>query len=87
VGGLAGDQAAGGQGPDPRRDQPCSVAGGAPELVAQRIKRFTDLVGVENVIASTACGFAQSFRTTRQHPSIQSAKLEALVEGARIASR
>ena len=58
-----------------------------PELVAQRIKRFAALVGAENVIASSDCGFAQSFRTTRQHPSIQWAKLEALVEGARIASR
>jgi 5-methyltetrahydropteroyltriglutamate--homocysteine methyltransferase len=58
-----------------------------PELVAQRIKRFADLVGAENVIAATDCGFAQSFRTTRQHPSIQWAKFEALVEGARIASR
>ncbi|MBV9582045.1 MAG: cobalamin-independent methionine synthase II family protein [Chloroflexi bacterium] len=57
-----------------------------PELVAQRITRFADLVGRENVIASTDCGFAQSFRTTRQHPSIQWAKLEALVEGARLAS-
>lgn len=58
-----------------------------PELVAQRIRRFADLVGAENVIASTDCGFAQSFRTTRQHPSIQWAKLDALVEGARIAAR
>jgi 5-methyltetrahydropteroyltriglutamate--homocysteine methyltransferase len=57
-----------------------------PELVAQRITRFAGLVGAENVIASTDCGFAQSFRTTRQHPSIQWAKLEALVEGARIAT-
>jgi len=58
-----------------------------PELIAQRLKRFGDLVGAANVIASTDCGFAQSFRTTRQHPSIQWAKLEALVEGARLASR
>ena len=58
-----------------------------PDLVAQRIRRFADLVGRENVIASTDCGFAQSFRTTRQHPSVQWAKLSALVEGAKIASR
>jgi 5-methyltetrahydropteroyltriglutamate--homocysteine methyltransferase len=58
-----------------------------PRLVAQRIARFADLVGRENVIASTDCGFAQGVRTSRQHPSIQWAKLEALVEGARLASR
>jgi 5-methyltetrahydropteroyltriglutamate--homocysteine methyltransferase len=58
-----------------------------PELVAQRIRRFADLVGPENVIASTDCGFAQGSRTARQHPSIMWAKLEALAEGARIASR
>jgi 5-methyltetrahydropteroyltriglutamate--homocysteine methyltransferase len=58
-----------------------------PELVAQRIRRFANLVGRENVIASTDCGFAQNSRIARQHPSIMWAKLEALVEGARIASR
>lgn len=58
-----------------------------PELVAQRISRFAGLVGRENVIASTDCGFAQNNRIQRQHPSIMWAKLEALVEGARIASK
>jgi 5-methyltetrahydropteroyltriglutamate--homocysteine methyltransferase len=58
-----------------------------PELVAQRIARFAGLVGPENVIASTDCGFAQNNRIARQHTSIMWAKLEALAEGARIASR
>jgi 5-methyltetrahydropteroyltriglutamate--homocysteine methyltransferase len=55
-----------------------------PELIAQRIKRYADLVGPENVIASTDCGFAQGAALQRQHPEIQWAKLEALAEGARL---
>ena len=58
-----------------------------PELVAERILRFANLVGRENVIASTDCGFAQEELNRRVHPSIMWAKLEAMVEGARIASR
>ncbi|MBI3434847.1 MAG: epoxyalkane--coenzyme M transferase, partial [Proteobacteria bacterium] len=58
-----------------------------PELVAQRIMRLARLVGRENVIAGTDCGFAQGPFHRRVHPSIMWAKLEALVEGARIASR
>ncbi len=57
-----------------------------PQVVAQRIQRFADLVGPENVIAGTDCGFAQGQGVQRVHPSIMWAKLEALVEGARIAS-
>ena len=52
-----------------------------PELVAQRIDRFARLVGRENVIASTDCGLG-----LRCHPQIAWAKLEALTEGARLAS-
>ena len=58
-----------------------------PELVAERIVRLAKLVGRENVIASTDCGFAQGPFTRRVHPTIQWAKLSALVEGADIASR
>jgi 5-methyltetrahydropteroyltriglutamate--homocysteine methyltransferase len=58
-----------------------------PELVAQRIMRFANLVGRENVIASTDCGFAQGFGISRQHPEIVWAKLEALAEGAAIATK
>ncbi len=58
-----------------------------PELVALRIKNFAKLVGRENVIAGTDCGFSQNWNTIRVHPSIQWAKLTALAEGARLASR
>jgi len=57
-----------------------------PRLVADRIVRFARLVGPENVIAGTDCGFAQNQKTERVHPSVMWAKLEALVEGARLAS-
>ena len=58
-----------------------------PELIAERIVRFAELVGRENVIASTDCGFAQEQFNRRVHPSIMWAKLEAMAEGARIASQ
>ena len=58
-----------------------------PELIAQRLRRFADLVGVENVIASSDCGFAQGAGLQRQVPSIVWAKLAALAEGAQLASR
>jgi 5-methyltetrahydropteroyltriglutamate--homocysteine methyltransferase len=53
-----------------------------PELVAERITRFTNLVGKERVIASTDCGLGG-----RVHPQIAWAKLETLVEGAALATR
>jgi 5-methyltetrahydropteroyltriglutamate--homocysteine methyltransferase len=58
-----------------------------PELVAERIVRLAKLVGRDNVIASTDCGFAQGPFARRVHASVMWAKLAALVEGARIASR
>ena len=58
-----------------------------PELIAQRIIRYASLVGRENVLAGTDCGFAQGPFYRRVHPSIMWAKLEALVEGARLASK
>ena len=57
-----------------------------PELVAERIERLARLVGRENVIAGTDCGFAQGPFHRRVHPSIMWAKLESLVAGARLAS-
>ncbi|HWX37777.1 MAG TPA: cobalamin-independent methionine synthase II family protein [Candidatus Sulfotelmatobacter sp.] len=57
-----------------------------PELVAERIVRFAGVVGRENVIASTDCGFSQEQFNRRVHPSIMWAKLESMAEGARIAS-
>jgi 5-methyltetrahydropteroyltriglutamate--homocysteine methyltransferase len=58
-----------------------------PELVAERLMRLARLVGRENVLGGTDCGFAQSPYVRRVHPSIMWAKLEALAEGARLASR
>jgi 5-methyltetrahydropteroyltriglutamate--homocysteine methyltransferase len=58
-----------------------------PELVAQRLVRLANVVGRENVLAGTDCGFAQGAFIHRVHPEIQWAKLAALAEGARIASR
>ena len=52
-----------------------------PELVAERIERFASVVGRERVIASTDCGLGG-----RIHPQIAAAKLEALAQGAEIAS-
>jgi 5-methyltetrahydropteroyltriglutamate--homocysteine methyltransferase len=58
-----------------------------PRLVADRIVRFAGLVGRQNVVAGTDCGFAQIEGLRRVHPQVMWAKLEALAEGARLASR
>jgi 5-methyltetrahydropteroyltriglutamate--homocysteine methyltransferase len=58
-----------------------------PELVAERIGRYARLLGRENVLAGTDCGFAQGPFYRRVHPSIMWAKLEALAEGAQIATK
>jgi 5-methyltetrahydropteroyltriglutamate--homocysteine methyltransferase len=58
-----------------------------PELVAERIVRLAKIVGRENVMGGTDCGFAQSPFARRVHPSIMWAKLKALAEGARIATQ
>lgn len=57
-----------------------------PELIADRLIRLADLVGRENVMAGTDCGFAQGPFTRRVHPTIQWAKLRAQAEGARLAT-
>ena len=57
-----------------------------PRLVADRIVRFAGLVGRENVIAGTDCGFAQAEGYQRVHPTVMWAKLETLAEGAALAS-
>jgi 5-methyltetrahydropteroyltriglutamate--homocysteine methyltransferase len=58
-----------------------------PDLVAERIVRFANVVGKENVIAGTDCGFGTIARSRpRVHPTLAWAKLESLVEGARRAS-
>ena len=53
-----------------------------PELVSQRLQRYAELVGKENLIAGTDCGFGG-----RSHPQIAWAKLRSLVEGAALASK
>ncbi len=53
-----------------------------PELVCDRILRFANIVGRERVIASTDCGLGG-----RIHPQIAWAKLEALAQGAALATR
>jgi 5-methyltetrahydropteroyltriglutamate--homocysteine methyltransferase len=58
-----------------------------PELIAQRLVRYVGVLGRENVIAGTDCGFAQGPFMRRVHPSIMWAKLEALAAGARLASK
>jgi 5-methyltetrahydropteroyltriglutamate--homocysteine methyltransferase len=57
-----------------------------PELVAERLVRFADCVGRDNVVAGTDCGFSQSPLAGRVHWTIMWAKLKALSEGARLAS-
>ena len=58
-----------------------------PELVAERLLRFASCVGRENLIAGTDCGFAQEELNRRVHPTVMWAKLEAMAEGARLASQ
>jgi 5-methyltetrahydropteroyltriglutamate--homocysteine methyltransferase len=58
-----------------------------PELVAQRIIRYADVVGRENVIAGSDCGFATFAALVPVDPKITWAKLAAMAEGARLASQ
>ena len=58
-----------------------------PDLVAERLLHFVDVVGTDRVIASTDCGFGTAVGMRRVPPSIAWAKLGTMVEGAGIASR
>jgi 5-methyltetrahydropteroyltriglutamate--homocysteine methyltransferase len=58
-----------------------------PELIAQRIARYANIVGRQNVIAGSDCGFATFAGSEEVHESIVWAKFDALGKGARIASR
>jgi 5-methyltetrahydropteroyltriglutamate--homocysteine methyltransferase len=58
-----------------------------PELVAERITRYARLVGRENVVAGTDCGFGTWVGQAAVDPDIAWAKLASLAEGARLASR
>ena len=58
-----------------------------PELIAQRLERFASVVGRENVIAGSDCGFGtQALEVPEIHPAIVWAKFQAMSEGARLAS-
>jgi 5-methyltetrahydropteroyltriglutamate--homocysteine methyltransferase len=57
-----------------------------PELIAWRLENFASVVGKENLIAGVDCGFSQYWDQIRCHPSVQWAKLQALAEGAALAS-
>src|SRR5207248_9105579 len=58
-----------------------------PGLIAERIGRFAGAVGRENVIAGADCGFASFAATCEVHPAVVWVKLQALADGARLASR
>ena len=58
-----------------------------PELIAQRIERFVDIVGADRVIAGSDCGFGTFAGFGAVDPEIAYAKLAALAEGAALASR
>jgi 5-methyltetrahydropteroyltriglutamate--homocysteine methyltransferase len=58
-----------------------------PELIRERLVRLARLVGRDRVLAGTDCGFAQGPFVRRVHPTVMWAKLEALAEGAHLASR
>jgi len=59
-----------------------------PLLIAERIVRFANLVGKQNVIASADCGFSsQACYRTEVHPTVIRAKLQSMAEGARLATK
>jgi 5-methyltetrahydropteroyltriglutamate--homocysteine methyltransferase len=66
--------------------EPCSATVEHPELVAQRIAQFVDIVGRERVIAGTDCGFGTFAGMGKLDPEMTYKKLRSLVEGAAIAS-
>ena len=57
-----------------------------PQVVADRIVKYAKIVGRENVIAGSDCGFAQTELIARVHPSVMWAKFQSLAEGARLAT-
>jgi 5-methyltetrahydropteroyltriglutamate--homocysteine methyltransferase len=58
-----------------------------PELIAERIERYANIAGRENVIAGTDCGFSTRAKSKlRVHPTVAWAKLKSLSDGAKLAS-
>jgi 5-methyltetrahydropteroyltriglutamate--homocysteine methyltransferase len=58
-----------------------------PEVVAERILRYATVLGRENVIAGVDCGFGTSAQTEQVDSEVVWAKLQALVEGAALATK
>ena len=58
-----------------------------PELIAQRIARYANLVGRDNVIAGSDCGFGTWVGQAAVDPDVVWAKLSAMAEGARLATK
>jgi 5-methyltetrahydropteroyltriglutamate--homocysteine methyltransferase len=58
-----------------------------PDLIAQRIARYAELVGRENVIAGSDCGYGTWVGQAAVDPAVVWAKFASMVEGARLASR
>ena len=65
----------------------CSTYVEHPEVVAQRLVRFARVVGRENIIAGTDCGFGTFVGAAAVAPSVAWSKLQSLAEGARLASQ
>jgi 5-methyltetrahydropteroyltriglutamate--homocysteine methyltransferase len=66
----------------------CSNIVEHPELIAERFVRYSKLVGRENVIGGSDCGFSsQATFTPEVHPTVVWAKFQALAEGAKIATK
>jgi len=65
----------------------CSNIVEHPELIAERLVRYASIVGRENVIAGSDCGFSsQATADPEIHPTVVWAKFKAMAEGARLAS-
>lgn len=58
-----------------------------PRVVAERIIRYANLVGRENVIAGTDCGFGTSAGPSKVHPTVMWAKFQAMADGAALATQ
>jgi 5-methyltetrahydropteroyltriglutamate--homocysteine methyltransferase len=59
-----------------------------PELIADRLERFADAVGRENIMAGTDCGFSsQASYKPEVHPTVMWAKFRAMAEGAKLAGK
>ena len=81
-------QAAGGQATDPRRASSRNrTSSSIRSSIAQRIGRYAKLVGRENVIAGSDCGFGTWVGQAAVDPDVVWAKMAAMAEGARIATR